>query len=212
MANAFVPPGTSAKQGQEARYRQFAGINAELVQQLLPSIQQAIGQLQQGQGFVAEGAPLTQAGLLQMLRQTLQQGNADYGRAQAMKVQNTASDAALRNARTMIASMPQDPNRANALRLDALNQGNRAGANALTQYYDPATQQARTAQTAQTIGGLSNQIANNPFTQNAAALANILSQFGGNIYGEPQVKVGAGLGDVLGSVAGAWAGTGFKTS
>ncbi len=211
MANAFVPPGTSAKQGQQARYRRFANINSNLVEQLLPSIQQALGQLQQGNGLIAEGAPLTQAGLLQLLRQTLQQSNADYGRAQATKVQNSASDAALRNARTMIASLPQDPNRANALRLDALNQGNRAGANALTQYYDPATQQARTAQTGQTLSGLSNQIANNPYTQNAAALTNILSQFGGNIYGEPQVKVGAGLGDVIGSMAGAWAGSGFKT-
>lgn len=207
----FTPPGTNAANAQNERNAQVAKYGMNILDTILPGVRTGISAVLpeyissitggQGKADMARAWSALQRQYTNLSSMT-PQSSAEQAKSAAM--------ASLIRNPAFLSTILSSPGGRTSANLSAINAGNTAYSNAMQQAYSPEAQ-------AQRIGGLLNlgtmvntQSPAQQNLRNLVELLNIFNQAGSMVYGQPQVRVGSGLGDVLGQMASAWAGSGFK--
>jgi hypothetical protein len=174
--SAFTPPGTNARRQQEKDQGKFA----HYAQDLAPG---EYDYLKGAQQYRAQHWGDTTAALDTLAKGTTQKGRDE----QSSWFQNTQTAGARDMAGHAGAMFGGNPDLAQGFGLDQMNQANSRSAQYQGYLNSPEAESQAMNAWLQGVNGVTNY--------------NGLSQLGGLVYGQPQVNVGAGLGDFLGSAA-----------
>ncbi len=180
----LTPGGTAARQGQENTQSGVAQGAAGLYNSLVPTAQNQIN-------YGAMLEPQRQ----HLISQMFQFADPSRYAGMAGAIGRQATQAGLQQARTAGNQYGPNSGLAAGLTAQAVNNGTHAQNAYLAHLYDPQTQQALLEHLLGTVTQ----------GQNPTALQN-LGGLAGQVYGQPQIQVGQGLGSILGSVAGAYLG------
>jgi hypothetical protein len=183
LDSLFTPPGTNRRNSQLDQQHTASGYSSNL----LPG---EFNYQQQLQGFRSSQLPTAENAVNSLGQWTTQQGRDQESNAYT----NWAQAAARSRAAQGYSGFAGNQSLQQGYGLDQMNQANSQSAQYQGQINSPEAQQAALQAY---MGGL------NALSPNY----NGLSQLTGNVYGQPTVPVGQGIGDFLGNLAGQYATT-----
>jgi hypothetical protein len=215
MSSVFTPPGANAANAQASRNAEVAKKGLEQIEAIQPFLMDLLKTyLPMMSGPEAKARAKANAQMIDRTAQSLRH-QAGYLRSPlfamdvANQLRNQTLEQGLQGARTLQASTPADPSLATAAQLAALNSSNRAYSDALAQNLSSEAVGKRGMAEAQLANATLGLDPSQSYLASIGNLAQIFNQGVGTVYGQPQVQMRPGFGEILGQIAGAWAGSGF---
>lgn len=215
MSNAFTPSGASAAQGQSKRNAKVAYMGLEQLEAIQPFLVDLLKTyLPMMSGPEAKARAQSNAQMIDRSAQSIR-NQAGYLRSPifamdtANQIRNQTLEQGLQGARSLAASTPTDPSLTTAAQLAAVNSSNRAYSDALAQNLSSEAVGKRGLAEAQLTNAALGLDPSQSYLASIGNLAQIFNQGVGTVYGQPPVQVRPGFGEILGQIAGAWAGSGF---
>lgn len=185
MSSIFTAPGTNQRDQQNQQYLNVGSDASSLLAQLMPL-------LQQQQGFAAGLEPQRQS----LINQFLQTLNPSNYNSMAQTVGNQAMSQAQDRARYAGGMFGANSGAAKGAWNQGLNSATSARNTYLANLWNPQNRQQQLGAGIGMIGSSAT-----PGLQNFGQLAS-------TVYGQPQIPVGKGFGDILGGLAGSFLGGG----
>jgi hypothetical protein len=216
MGSVFTPPGANAAAGQAKRNAEVAKKGLEqldIIQPFLLDLMKTY--LPMMSGPEAKARAQANAQTLDKSAQSIR-NQIGYLRSPvfttdvANQVRNQTLEQGLQSARSLAASTPTDQSLATAAQLAAMNSSNRAYSDALAQNLSSDAVGKRGLAEAQLANAVLGLDPAQSYLASIGNLSQIFNQGVGTVYGQPPVQVRPGFGEILGQIAGAWAGSGFK--